>query len=655
MLLFGEKFGSLRRALLIATNMALLLRDPSGANYGNTEQELQDRILSVYGSNENDDHLFRPDLADQHKVGFFGLDRASQTDVTEVVDLKEMTEVLQILLRDVDELKRDINLTKHVMQADYESKLRERSLELYCRINERVSDLEKMHEERVGTVRRAFRQQLSDAIARVAVLYNKNLQRKVRQEKSQNESDADLREERYKELQATIQRNESIIQMLKSQIEQLQNNRSQSVSPSLDDSERPSAVTPQTPSSAGKVMSYADTPPGSAVTPVRPPSVRERGVQVAIKPVMKSKEVQIEGSLHSKTPSVNYEAEALRDELDAATQRLSSLQDSLQEREDENTKLSKKVDSLDDELTNERMEKEKLRMEIQSIHSALQQDKANSQKMHSAMDGANDEMIEKQKEEMEKLMQERLRQAQMQSSQTLEEEAKARQKAEKEKLAFMYDQEKKLKEELAREYRQQLNEERAKLAEALKGDTDVNKLRKQEQALREEVARLKKEIERIHKTWEKKFAILQQSLHALKDESYIRQQLQRQAANLHHAAVSYSVDSPLGIHPTKNRSSVKRPLPEIPKYSKPVNPGATPGGFADKDYISYTVSAPSGRGTAIFSADENQIMSETDREDIPADVVPLPDRPTRNSAPPSKTSSPVKQHKGPVIIVPHVT
>ncbi|WAQ94028.1 CJ067-like protein [Mya arenaria] len=502
--------------------MALLLRDPSGANYGNTEQELQDRILS--------------------------------TDVTEVVDLKEMTEVLQILLRDVDELKRDINLTKHVMQADYESKLRERSLELYCRINERVSDLEKMHEERVGTVRRAFRQQLSDAIARVAVLYNKNLQRKVRQEKSQNESDADLREERYKELQATIQRNESIIQMLKSQIEQLQNNRSQSVSPSLDDSERPSAVTPQTPS-------YADTPPGSAVTPVRPPSVRER---------MKSKEVQIEGSLHSKTPSVNYEAEALRDELDAATQRLSSLQDSLQEREDENTKLSKKVDSLDDELTNERMEKEKLRMEIQSIHSALQQDKANSQKM-----------IEKQKEEMEKLMQERLRQAQMQSSQTLEEEAKARQKAEKEKLAFI--------------------------------------------------------------------------LHALKDESYIRQQLQRQAANLHHAAVSYSVDSPLGIHPTKNRSSVKRPLPEIPKYSKPVNPGATPGGFADKDYISYTVSAPSGRGTAIFSADENQIMSETDREDIPADVVPLPDRPTRNSAPPSKTSSPVKQHKGPVIIVPHVT
>lgn len=41
----------------------------------------------------------RPDLADQHKVGFFGQDRSSQTDLTEIVDLKEMTEVLQILLQ----------------------------------------------------------------------------------------------------------------------------------------------------------------------------------------------------------------------------------------------------------------------------------------------------------------------------------------------------------------------------------------------------------------------------------------------------------------------------------------------------------------------------------------------------------------------------
>ena len=44
-------------------------------------------------------YYFRPSLADQHKVGFFTLDRCSQTEVTEVVELKDMTEVLQLLLK----------------------------------------------------------------------------------------------------------------------------------------------------------------------------------------------------------------------------------------------------------------------------------------------------------------------------------------------------------------------------------------------------------------------------------------------------------------------------------------------------------------------------------------------------------------------------
>lgn len=216
-------------------------------------------------------------------------------------------------------------------------------------------------------------------------------------------------------------------------------------------------------------------------------------------------------------------------------------------------------------------------------------------------------------------MKDKLEQAMQANKQADEAQLKARQQAEKEKMAYLYEQEKKLKEELAKE--------RAKLAEALQGDSDLNKLRRSEQMLREEVARLKREIERIHRTWEKKFAILQQSLHALKDESYIRQQLQRQAANLHHAAVSYSADTPMGIHP--KHPSPNRPLPGIPKYARPVNPNAPPGAPQEKDYISYTVSAPSGRGTALFSAEENQIMSENDKEDIPADVIPLPERPAR--------------------------
>lgn len=43
----------------------------------------------------------------------------------------------------------------------------------------------------------------------------------------------------------------------------------------------------------------------------------------------------------SKSPSVNHEAEALKEELETTNQRVEQLQDSLQAKEDENSKLSK--------------------------------------------------------------------------------------------------------------------------------------------------------------------------------------------------------------------------------------------------------------------------------------------------------------------------
>jgi len=37
-------------------------------------------------------------LADDQKVGFFRLDRTTQTEESEIVDLKEMTKIIQQLL-----------------------------------------------------------------------------------------------------------------------------------------------------------------------------------------------------------------------------------------------------------------------------------------------------------------------------------------------------------------------------------------------------------------------------------------------------------------------------------------------------------------------------------------------------------------------------
>uniref|UniRef100_A0A8W8MAQ8 DUF4709 domain-containing protein n=1 Tax=Magallana gigas TaxID=29159 RepID=A0A8W8MAQ8_MAGGI len=556
--------------------------DP-GIEFSRSEAELQDHVLDVYGTREHEVDLFRPNIADQHKVGFFTLDRCSQTEVTEVVDLKEMTEVLQILLQDVTNLRRDINLTKHVMQADYESKLQEKSLELYVRINEKVRELERIHEDRVTTVRRAFRQQLSDAIARVAVLYNKNLESKIKKEKRKQEEGQGKHDEKYKEMQATIQRNETVIQMLKMQLAQFQQRRNSEVESPDISSDRPSNTT--------------------AGSPV--PSLIE------------------ELSVKSKSPEVNEEFEALKEECDGLHRRVDRLEEALDIKENENLSLSEQINELNNNLEKEKIMVEQLKYEADETKKLAEKEKQSSKNQAEALNSD----LAKQKQEMQRMMEEQIRRAKEEAENAKHEEAKSLKEAESSKLKLLMDQKKLLEQELM--------QERKKNNTKTQEEVDVEKYRKVEQKLKDEILRLKKEIERIHRTWEKKFAILQQSLHALKDESYIRQTLQRQAAALHHAAVSYAVDTPVGIVPQKQQSYPRKPvIPDIPKKPPPnttpamnVNTSAGGMGVFDKDYISYTVSAPSGRGTAMLSVDENQVMS--DGEQMPEDVEHIPPPPSR--------------------------
>ncbi|XP_050418212.1 uncharacterized protein C10orf67, mitochondrial isoform X2 [Patella vulgata] len=517
--------------------------------YNLAEQELQDRIFQIYGTRQNEIDLFRPSLADQQKIGFFSLDRGSQTDVTEVLDLKEMTEVIQILLQDVETLRKDINVTKHVMQADYESKLQEKSLDLYCRINEKVAGLEKMHDERIQMIRKAYRQQLSDAIARVAVLYNKNLERKISKEKKKQDRESGKIDEKYRDLQNQIQKNEAVIHMLQLQLQQYQQNASLS-----DDK-------------------------------------------------------MLEESLGSLSPEINHEAEELREQLENTEKKLKRSEDQVNKRSEEVFKQAKEIAAMKEQLQREKNLVMQLQNDKLEMKQSMENDKASTKRT-----------ADRQKKEMEKLLEEKLRIAKEEINSAAAKEAKDAEAMKSQRITELMEQNKLLEEQLMKE----------KLKIPAKTKPEVEKVVNptNESALKEEISRLKKEIERIHRTWEKKFTILQQSLHALKDESYLRQTLQRQAANLHHAAVSYAVDSPVGIVPARIPSSNSRkPLPDIPKQIKSGRSNGNQGdknAGGDKDNISYTVSAPSGRGTTILSIEENQIMSDEDGQDIPVDVKPLP-------------------------------
>ncbi|CAG2251020.1 uncharacterized protein C10orf67, mitochondrial-like isoform X9 [Mytilus edulis] len=602
--------------------MALVSSSSQYDRFSIAANELQDHIVDIYGNKENELELFRPSLADHHKVGFFTLDRCSQTDVTEVVELKDMTEVLQLLLKDVHKMKRDINLTKSVMQADYEAKVQEKATELYCRINEKVAELERIHEDRVSTVRKAFRQQLADAVARLAVLYNKNLENKMQKEKQKQAGDQYLLDEKYRELQQTIQQNQNVIAMLKMQLSAYQQSKMDLESISQKSKSPlappPNLPPPPPPKEAKKPKKSKPPPP--------PEPAREKSFPKAVTPETKIESV----SMRTPSPQFNQELEDLRVEVEDLNVKVNNLQDQVDNKDDENKKLDQQIETLNQELDQEKMKFDKINKDLENTKKAAENEKASSEKL-TFKDIRQFTKMDKQRAEMERMFQQKLQKAQEEAEANAQRESIAQQSAEKDKVKLLQDQKKLLEEQLAKERKK--NQEKAEM------DTDIDKYVKNEKRLKEEIERLKREIERVHRTWEKKFAILQQSLHALKDESYIRQTLQRQAAALHHAAVSYAVDTPMGILPTsKINSPIKKPvIPDIgrgrqqpppqPSQGQPLNVG---GVLGEKDYISYTVSAPSGRGTAMFSVDENQVMSEGE-DDLPVDVQPLPDPPSRPS------------------------
>ncbi|XP_048378225.1 uncharacterized protein C10orf67 homolog, mitochondrial isoform X7 [Stegostoma tigrinum] len=99
---------------------------------------------------------------------------------------------------------------------------------------------------------------------------------------------------------------------------------------------------------------------------------------------------------------------------------------------------------------------------------------------------------------------------------------------------------------------------------------EFQKLKKIDEEQRKLIESLKNQLERTNRIWEKKFAILKQSYHAIKDEMYLRCSLQRQAPILHCAFARYTVSDSVGIDfKERNHLSPYFTLPQIGSHSAP--------------------------------------------------------------------------------------
>ncbi|XP_068727774.1 uncharacterized protein C10orf67, mitochondrial-like isoform X2 [Montipora capricornis] len=500
---------------------------------------------------------YRPSLADQVRVGFFSQDRSAQTNISEIAQLKEMTEVLQNLVSDIETLKRSLHYAKHVLQADYENKLEERALDLYCRVNDRILELEKQHEERVNVIRRSYRQQLADAITQIANQHETFYAKKSKQDKASfSEKLKKVQDDDEDKRRAQMQQ-DSIIEMMRMQMKDAQ--------------ER------------------ADTALEEALQ--RPESV--------------------------SSVSTNPEIYELREEVEKLENKLDAMMNQLEDKENENRRLVADIDDLNDQLNGERGQIRQLKKDLSDALLTVEQERNNFKAEDIIpFDEESTHFMSEDREKVDHntvlvLLQRQKLQLQSEMDAKIQETKKnlmAASRKQVEELQRSHD--KKIKEQqLLEEKRRQMESQekessipassttgsaltqpinviRSSLSDKrpvygsdslaprlyqmvkpqVKESENIDmlkKLQKLEKKQKAEIERLKKELERVNRTWEIKVNVLKQTLHALKDESFLRTSLQRQAARLQQAAVMYA-ETPGRVKETVRFTQAQRPYADTP-------------------------------------------------------------------------------------------
>ncbi|XP_030057520.1 uncharacterized protein C10orf67 homolog, mitochondrial [Microcaecilia unicolor] len=166
----------------------------------------------------------------------------------------------------------------------------------------------------------------------------------------------------------------------------------------------------------------------------------------------------------------------------------------------------------------------------------------------------------------------------------------------------------------------------------------IKKLQNNEADMTKLIDSLRYQLELNNRTWEKKFAILKQSLHAIKDEMFLRQSLQRQPAHISRISINYAVDGPLGAVPGRRVSDVIRNHALIPNMPLP-QIGEQPVSQVERTETqgddSLAESNLADTGSDKFTGDDSQVLS--DGEDLIGRISFLPSPPS--SARSSRQSS----------------
>ena len=188
-------------------------------NYTESEFEGDEEV------DEEDEDLFFPSISDQLVVGFGRHDRACQTKTSEIVELKDVSNVVSALVADVSVLEKSLYFAKVSIKAEYEKKLEDAVAELYERVNHRMVEIEKLHEERIDIVRRSYKTQLSNALTKLSKDYHKFYGNRDAEANLSHKKKLQEMEHQQKQLRRNELAQKEMYEMMKQQMEDAINNQ----------------------------------------------------------------------------------------------------------------------------------------------------------------------------------------------------------------------------------------------------------------------------------------------------------------------------------------------------------------------------------------------------------------------------------------------
>ncbi|KAM9230180.1 uncharacterized protein C10orf67 homolog, mitochondrial [Dugong dugon] len=181
---------------------------PSGCPSGG--HKLTAAILSIRS---------RLNISDDLKIGFFTTDHAAQTDLSEILPVKELTSATQGLVQIVKALQVDFGFLKQLLQLQFEDRLKEEAFNLFSALHDRITSIEKHYQQNEEQMRKCFSQQLADAIAITKGMYTQFFE--VEEEKT---SMQDSNVVKMNVLLRKLKEKEQIIKELTEELEQYEEN-----------------------------------------------------------------------------------------------------------------------------------------------------------------------------------------------------------------------------------------------------------------------------------------------------------------------------------------------------------------------------------------------------------------------------------------------